>query len=208
MFEHFFFVIKQVFFVFSASVTSAYTVCCISNTPFYNPELTVNKLITSVAQSSLNLGVICGEAVLGALLYYPYMDNENHTLSTSLTNIAKYSLLIELFYYVYHRYLHVSKWYLIIHQQHHVNIHVYPLDTLQISILDSTGMMLTLILPMLFVNVNLLEHNLIMYIYLTGAILTHSKLLVSRHVIHHQKCKCNFCFLFPIFDYAFGTLET
>ena len=42
--------------------------------------------------------------------------------------------------------------------------------------------------------------------YLTGSFLTHSNLLSSRHVNHHKKFKCNFSFLFPIFDYACGTL--
>jgi sterol desaturase/sphingolipid hydroxylase (fatty acid hydroxylase superfamily) len=207
MFENLFFVIKEVFLVFSSSIFSAYTICLISNNPFYNPELSKKELLNTLLESSFNFGVIGLEVIISAFLYYPYMNIDKHTTYESISNIIKYTLWIELFYYSYHRFLHVSNWYLLVHQKHHSNINVYPLDTLNIGILDSTGMILTLIAPLLFVKVNLLEYNFIMYIYLTGAFLTHSKLLVSRHIIHHKKFKCNFCFLFPIFDYIFGTLE-
>jgi sterol desaturase/sphingolipid hydroxylase (fatty acid hydroxylase superfamily) len=208
MFENLWFITKEVFFVFSSSIISSYVVCLISNYPFYNPKLTQKQLINNLLDSSFNFSVIATEVILSASLYYPYMDSGNHTFIRTLSNIIEYSFWIELFYYSYHRFLHVSNWYSIIHAKHHINLDVYPLDTLSISILDSTGMILTLIAPLWFVDVNLAEYNFIMYVYLTGSFLSHSKLLSSQHVNHHKKFKCNFSFLFPIFDYACGTLDT
>ena len=207
MFENLWFIVKQVFSVFSLAITSSYAVCLLSKYPFYNPKLTQKQLIDNLVDSSFNLGIISLEVILLASLYYPYLDSKNHTLIRTFSNIIEYSFWIELFYYSYHRFLHTTKWYSIIHAKHHTNLIVYPLDTLDISILDSTGMIITLIAPLWFVDVNLAEHNFIMYVYLTGSFLSHSKLLSSRHVNHHKKFKCNFCFLFPIFDYAYGTLE-
>lgn len=208
MFENLWFIIKQVFSVFSLAITSSYTVCILSKYPFYNPKLTQKQLIDNLVDSSFNLGIIGLEVILSASLYYPYMDSGNHTFIRTFSNIIEYSFWIELFYYSYHRFLHTTNWYSIIHLKHHINLDVYPLDTLSISILDSTGMIVTLIAPIWFVDVNLAEYSFIMYIYLTGAFLSHSKLLSFRHVNHHKKFKCNFCFLFPIFDYACGTLDT
>ena len=79
------------------------------------------------------------------------------------------------------------------------------MDTFVIHWLDSTGMLATLIFPLCVVRVNVMEYKWIMYMYLTSALLLHSKLCIDHHVIHHERYKCNYCFLFPIFDYIFGT---
>jgi hypothetical protein len=207
MFENLLFITKQVSSVFLSSIASAYFICMAYNVPFYNPNLSKSQLLNTLLESSFNLGIIGLEVIVSACLYYPYIELDKHSIFRSTSNIITYSVLIELFYYWYHRFLHTSQLYSIIHAKHHFNRTVYPLDTLYIGILDSTGMILTLIAPLMFVNVNLSEYNFIIYIYLTGAILTHSRLFVSRHVDHHEKYKCNFCFLFPIFDHIFGTFN-
>lgn len=208
MLENLCFIIKQVSTIFISSIATSYGICLVSNYSFYNPKLTLPQLAYTLVDSSFNLGIIGLEVISTAYLYYPYMDLQKHSIIRSISNIIEYSLWIEIFYYSYHRFLHLSNWYLLIHAKHHTNLEVYPLDTLNISILDSTGMIATLIAPLWFVNVNLTEYSFIMYFYLTGAFLTHSPLLVSRHVAHHKKFKCNFCFLFPLFDHLLGTLET
>jgi len=207
MLENFWHITSQVFFIFTSSVLSAYSICVISHTPFYNPQLSKDKLINNLRDASLNLSFISMEVVGTAMVYYPYMDLSSHSILKSILNIIEYSIWVELFYYSYHRFLHSTNWYLYIHSKHHENRVVYPLDTLHIGILDFSGMICTLIAPLLFVQVNLFEHNFIMYLYLTGAFLAHSLLLEKRHVTHHAKFKCNFCFLFPIFDYMFQTIE-
>ena len=207
MFTNLWFITKNVLCLFSASITSAYMICSVCNNSFYNPKLSKRELINNLIDSSINLSIIGIEVIISAFFYYPYMNLEDHSISLTIFNIIEYSILIELFYYIYHRFLHNSGWYLFVHAKHHSNINIYPLDTLDIGILDSTGMILTLIAPLLFVKVNLIEYNFIIYVYLTGAFLTHSKFLIRRHVAHHEKFKCNFCFLFPIFDYICGTIE-
>lgn len=208
MLDNLWFITKQVFSLFTLSISTSYTVCLFCNYPFCNPKLTFIQIIYTLIDSSFNLGVIALEVIGTAYLYYPYMNSENHSIIRSVSNVIEYSLWIEIFYYCYHRFLHLSNWYLFIHAKHHSNLEVYPLDTINIGVFDSTGMIATLIAPIWFVNINLNEYYFIMYIYLTGAFLTHSPLLVSRHVAHHTKFKCNFCFLFPLFDYLLGTLET
>jgi len=199
-------IVKQVISVFSSAVTSAYLICAVYNTPFYNPALSSVQLVNSLRDSAKNLGIIGLEVIGSAYLYYPYLDSGCHSLLRTVSNIIEYSMWIELFYYGYHRALHDPRWYAVAHAQHHKNRIVYPMDALTIHWLDSTGMIATLIAPIWFVQVNNFEYNFIMYVYLTGAFLTHSKMLVDRHAIHHERFKCNYGFLFPVFDYVFGTM--
>jgi len=205
--ENLWYITKQTLSLFASSITTSYLICLVTNYPFYNPKLTFVQLMYTIADSSFNLGIIGLEIIGTAYLYYPYMHLENHSIITSIFNIIQYSLWIEIFYYFYHRFLHLSSWYIYIHEKHHSNLEIYPLDTLNISVLDSTGMIITLIAPLFLVKINFQEYYFIMYFYLTGAFLTHSRLFVSRHVAYHKKFKCNFCFLFPICDYLFQTLE-
>lgn len=199
-------IVKQVISVFGSAITSAYVICAVCNAPFYNPAVSSVQFVNSLRDSAKNLGIIGLEVIGSAYLYYPYLDSGCHSLVRTVSNIVEYSMWIELFYYGYHRLLHTSNWYVAAHMQHHKNRIVYPMDALTIHWLDSTGMIATLIAPIWFVQVNNFEYNFIMYVYLTGAFLTHSKMLVDRHTIHHERFKCNYGFLFPVFDYAFGTL--
>ena len=199
-------IVAQVISVFGSAVLSAYAICAINRAPFYNPSLSKVQLVNSLCDSAKNLGIIGVEVIVCAYLYYPYLETGFHSFLRTVSNIIEYSMWIELFYYGYHRILHTSNFYSIIHAQHHKNRIVYPMDTLAIHWLDSTGMIVTLVSPIWFVQVNNFEHNFIMYIYLTGSFLTHSKILVDRHITHHERFKCNYCFLFPVFDYAFGTM--
>jgi hypothetical protein len=197
---------KYVFSIFGLSILTSYSICSLTNTPFFNPKSSSKEIVSTLIDSATNLSILGTEVIISAVFYHSYLDNISHSLIQTCLNIIKYSLWIEIFYYGYHRLLHTSRFYLIIHSQHHKHQHVYPIDTININWLDSTGMVATLIAPIWLVKVNLLEYNIIMYIYLTGAFLTHSRLISNRHSIHHEKYKCNYCFLFPIFDYLFGTL--
>jgi sterol desaturase/sphingolipid hydroxylase (fatty acid hydroxylase superfamily) len=159
--ENLWYITKQTLSLFASSITSSYLICLVTNYPFYNPKLTFVQLMYTIADSSFNLGIIGLEIIGSAYLYYPYMHLENHSMITSVFNIIQYSFWIEIFYYFYHRFLHLSSWYTFIHEKHHSNLEVYPLDTLNISVLDSTGMIITLIAPLfsriLFYNVSLLN---------------------------------------------------
>lgn len=207
MIDRVFLISGYVFSLFGGSILTSYAICIFTNTPFFNPKSSSKEIFSTLHESATNLSILGVEVITSATFYYSYLDTLPHSLIQTFSNIIQYSALIEIFYYVYHRLLHTSYFYRIIHAQHHKHREVYPIDTINLSWQDSTGMLVTLILPIWFVKINLLEHNIIMYIYLTGAFLTHSRLLVNRHMTHHEKYKCNYCFLFPVFDYAFGTLE-
>jgi hypothetical protein len=199
---------KETISVFCSSLSSAYVICALTNTPFYDSSITNGKLITMVKESVINLAVIGTEIIGAAYLYYPTLDTKSHSLIRTVSNIIEYSMWIELFYYGYHRLLHTSYWYSLIHAKHHTSRIVYPIDALNIGPIDATGMIFTLIAPMWFVQISVPEYHTIMFLYLTGSFLTHSRLFVDRHVLHHEKYKCNYSFLFPIFDYAFDTLRS
>ena len=208
MIDKLFFISGYVFSLFGGSILTSYAICIFTNTPFFNPKSSSEEIVTILQDSATNLFILGAEVIVSALFYHSYLDVLKHSFFQTCTNIICYSLCIELFYYGYHRLLHTSPLYLLVHEQHHKNRNVYPIDTINISWIDSTGMLITLTAPLLFVKVNLIEYNIIIYIYLTGAFLTHSRLFVKKHAIHHERFKCNYCFLFPVFDYVFRTLET
>jgi len=207
MFDNIFLISRYVFSVFGFSILTSYTICSFTKTPFFNPKSSSTEIISTLRDSAINLSILGSQIIGSAVFYHNYLDIESHSLTKTIFNIIRYFLWIELFYYGYHRILHTPLLYPLVHSQHHKNRDVYPIDTINLSWIDSTGMLITLISPIWLAKVNLLEYNIIMYVYLTGAFLTHSRLLVNRHTIHHEKYKCNYCFLFPVFDYVFGTLE-
>ena len=190
--------------VFGAAIGSAYIICAMFQAPFYNPTLSNEQFQVLLQTFATNIGILGAEVIGSAWFYDPLLQSqEHHSWITSGFNVIQYSLWIELMYYVYHRCLHAANVYT--HRQHHVTRNVYPMDTFVIHWLDSTGMIVTLIFPLCVVSVNVMEYKFIIYMYLTSALLLHSKLFIDHHVVHHERYKCNYCFLFPIFDYIFGT---
>ena len=102
MIENILFITKEVTLVFITSITSAYLICKCSNVPFYNPNLSKKELYSSLKKCLKNLGVIGIEVIITANIYYPYIKYENHKIIKSIINIIEYSVLIELYYYIYH----------------------------------------------------------------------------------------------------------
>jgi lathosterol oxidase len=188
--------------LFAASAMTTAVVCTCFSQPFYNPSVT---LIPKMKESVIGYAMIFTQASLLGSLVYPYLDAKPHSLLRSASNLAEYSIWIEVFYYTYHRWVHTPMIYKWVHAKHHANTDVYPLDTIQLSFVDSMGLIVTVIAPMWFVQVDKCEFGTIMYMYLTGAFLSHSNILWNHHSIHHREFKYNYCFLFPIFDILCGT---
>jgi len=86
-----------------------------------------------------------------------------------------------------------------------INIIVYPFDSFYLTDLDDLASIISIGMPIIFINVSLYEQILIFYIYITSSYLSHSELYWSHHSIHHKLLNCNYCILFPIFDIIFGT---
>jgi hypothetical protein len=193
--------------IFGASLVTSFTICKVVGKPFFCEGADYTEAISKMKNSVLNYSVIYLEALSVAALVYPYLDVKPHSLARSASNIAEYSLWIEFLYYAYHRSIHSPMIYKWIHATHHENRVVYPIDTIHISLVDSTGLIFTLVAPMWFVQISMCEYGTIIYIYLTGAFLSHSDILLDHHSTHHREFKCNYCFLFPIFDVLCGTYK-
>ena len=193
--------------IFTASTFTAFVVCKLMNKPFYNPKFDSMTLIKKLQSSLLGYSVIYTQAVTISVVAYPYLDCNPHNIIRSGSNIAEYALWIEVIYYIYHRAMHNSFLYKWIHAHHHTNLIVYPIDTVELSLADSIGLMITLVAPMWFVQVNFCEYSAIVYVYLTGAFLSHSDVIWDHHFIHHKEFKVNYCFLFPLLDILCGTYK-
>ena len=193
--------------LFACSGLTAFVVCKALNKPFFNPKFDHTMIQNKLKESILGYSSIYIQAAVIGSIAYPYLDSSPHSFLRSASNLAEYSLWIELFYYIYHRTLHNFWLYKWIHHKHHENIVVFPIDTVHLGQIDSIGLMLTLIAPMWFVQVDFCEYSTIVYVYLTGAFLSHSDVIWNHHYIHHKEFKVNYCFLFPIFDMVCGTYK-
>jgi len=193
--------------IFGASLATSFFICKVSNKPFFCGGSDYSMVLEKIKNSVLNYSAVYLQAVTVGTVLFPLLDKNPHSLIRTASNLAEYSMWIELFYYVYHRSIHTSKIYKWVHATHHENREVYPIDTVHISVVDSIGLMFTLVVPMWFVQVDVCEYGTIIYIYLTGAFLSHSDILVNHHSIHHREFKCNYSFLFPVFDILCGTYK-
>ena len=190
---------------FSISTITAYLICYFNNYPFINPLLTDKEKDLRINEYVKNVPVLIIQST--GLMYFvsdniiPYCQ---HTWFQSLYTISVYCLYIELIYYVYHRFVH-KYGYSYIHKKHHKNIIVYPFDTFYLTEADDFASIISIGIPIVFINISLLEQFVILYMYITTSYLSHSELYWSHHNIHHRFPKYNFCILFPIFDILFGT---
>jgi len=74
--------------------------------------------------------------------------------------------------------------------------------------LDDLASIISIGMPIIFVNISVYEQMIILYIYITTSYLSHSELYWSHHSIHHKLLNYNYCILFPIFDVIFGTYRS
>lgn len=207
MFEDFAETTIRLLQIFGASFFTSLFICKVMNKPFFCEGSNYALVLKKIKSSAMNYAVVYLQAVSVGGALFPLLDKTPHSYIRSASNLAEYSLWIELFYYIYHRVIHTSKIYKWVHAKHHENRVVYPIDTVYISAVDSIGLMFTLVAPMWFVHVDMCEYGTIVYIYLTGAFLSHSDIIVDHHSIHHREFKCNYCFLFPVFDILCGTYK-
>jgi sterol desaturase/sphingolipid hydroxylase (fatty acid hydroxylase superfamily) len=193
--------------LFMSTLTSL-GICKVYNYPFINPQFAKDVLHKRFVYMMRNLIVITTEVVLLlTYIFHPTLDKNRHTLLQTTKNLFLYALLAEFFYYGYHRWIHKNSLYKYIHAQHHTATTVYPFDTFYISLLDFQFLIFSLGTPMLLLKLNLLEHMLALYYYITVSYLSHSKLFYDHHYIHHKYFIYNFCFSIPIFDILLGTYK-
>ena len=188
--------------IFACSISTAYNIFKIKNKPFINPNHNFREYCDGII---VNLfPVIYGSIVLSYYCSY-LLDDTPHNLGVTFLKLSFYALFVELFYYIYHRIVHLQYFYKNIHAKHHENINIYPLDSLYFDMLDIGMYIFCLHLPLVFVKMSLFEYCLGLYFYITMGFFSHSTFIYDHHTIHHKLFKCNFCLVFPLFDVVFDT---
>jgi sterol desaturase/sphingolipid hydroxylase (fatty acid hydroxylase superfamily) len=199
---------KLVLGSFSASTITAFLLCYFNKTPFFNPKHDTHQFYTHMKQVALSTTTVLVQSILvGSFFVKSVMDDKPHTIYQNIDNMLRYSIIVELFYYIYHRLAHTKPYYKSIHSMHHTNIEVYPFDTFYMTRLDAFFLISALSVPLFFVKMNYFEHLLIVYVYGTAAYLEHSNLLFTHHKIHHTLLLYNYCIVNPIFDILAGTYK-
>jgi sterol desaturase/sphingolipid hydroxylase (fatty acid hydroxylase superfamily) len=193
---------------FSISTITSYLICYANNCPFINPTFSDEKRMTRIQEYIRNVPVLILQStglmyiVSGNLIPYG-----QHTWFESFYSICLYCTLIEANYYIYHRIIH-KYYYANVHKKHHVNVIVFPFDTFFLTELDDLASIVSIGMPIVFINISVYEQIIILYLYITSSYLSHSELYWSHHSIHHKLLNYNYCILFPIFDIMFGTYRT
>jgi sterol desaturase/sphingolipid hydroxylase (fatty acid hydroxylase superfamily) len=198
--------IKTIFGLFLSSTLSAYLICLVSNYPFYNDEESSSQIIHKIKKNVTTTSVIlCESVLLFTYLFRFIIDQPRHSMIISAINMSSYAILIELFYYGYHRLIHHRYLYKAIHSTHHENVIVYPIDSFYLGIVDGNGLFICLSLPVLLLHLNYFEFISVLYVYITFGYISHSTLVYTHHAIHHRLFKYNYCILLPLFDVIFHT---
>jgi sterol desaturase/sphingolipid hydroxylase (fatty acid hydroxylase superfamily) len=170
-----------------------------------NPNFTNEQRMTRINEYIWNVPVLIFQSTG---LMYIVSDNiipyGQHNWFESFYSMCLYCLLIEANYYIYHRIIH-KYYYENVHKKHHTNVIVYPFDTFFLTDFDDLASIVSIGMPIIFINISVYEQIIILYMYITSSYLSHSELYWSHHSIHHKLLNYNYCILFPIFDIIFGT---
>jgi sterol desaturase/sphingolipid hydroxylase (fatty acid hydroxylase superfamily) len=190
---------------FSISTITSFIICYANGHPFINPTFSNSERINRINEYIMNVPLLILQST--GLMYIvsnniiPYGQ---HSWIESFYSMCLYCILIEANYYIYHRTIH-KYYYVYVHKKHHANITVYPFDTFFLTDLDDLASIISIGMPIIFINISVYEQMIILYIYITASYLSHSELYWSHHSIHHKLLNYNYCILFPIFDIIFGT---
>ena len=183
----------------------SYAICKYNRVPFVNPKQK-GELTKKINYMIDYLPNICGVYTFVYLSYSKYfLITERKTSWNSAPRIFIYILFLEFIFYCYHRAVHTSFLYKKLHAQHHLNVIVFPLDYIDLNFMENVIIILIKNLPLYFVRLNYSEYTCIYLLYTTGGFLTHSSFFTRFHMLHHRSFKSNFCYIFPIYDIAFGT---
>jgi sterol desaturase/sphingolipid hydroxylase (fatty acid hydroxylase superfamily) len=186
---------------------SAYVLSWITGRSFINidPKKRGHQ-IWSVGKSAIvMLATYCA-------LYYTFIRRFTTTAVTSQKlgynpiRMVQHAVLIELGFYIFHRLCH-TPWFYKYHAKHHLNQAHYPFDYVDLDPTEEAVGLVFIHLPLYFVPLSIQEYMVIQYIYTLGGYIVHSDLLFTHHQIHHRHFKTNFCYLFPLFDWTFGTYQ-
>jgi sterol desaturase/sphingolipid hydroxylase (fatty acid hydroxylase superfamily) len=143
--------------------------------------------------------------ILYSFLSSPPYERIIDSTEFSVVNILTYTLSFEGAFYIWHRMSHLPCVYRYLHSHHHVNYHVEPMDFIDVDYIDSLGFHVCMHMPLVIIPLHSLEYLTWYFVMNTSGFLLHSDLLGEHHQLHHKYFHCNYGFLIPVFDYAFGT---
>lgn len=189
---------------FSMSLITTFFICYIYNYPVKRIIQSEEKQIEKVKEITLLLIQSFGIVYIFSDNIIPY--REQYNIVESLASITNFCFFIEANYYVYHRFIH-KYYYIQVHKKHHENIVVYPFDTFFLTGIDDCAFMFSLVFPSIFIKISMIEQMTILYVYITGSLISHSDIYWKHHYIHHKLPCYNYCLLFPFFDILFGTYK-
>lgn len=147
------------------------------------------------------------------ILYYyfstpPYERILDTTTVNGVSDIITYTIIFEGVFYIWHRFSHFPSVYRYLHAHHHVNYHIGPIDFIDVDYIDSLGFHVCMHLPLTIVPLYSITYLGWYFVIFTSGFLLHSDLLGEHHRLHHQYFHCNYSYLIPVFDYAFGTIRS
>jgi sterol desaturase/sphingolipid hydroxylase (fatty acid hydroxylase superfamily) len=193
---------------FTMSTITSFLICYTNNYSFINPTFSNEKKMSRINEYISNVPLlICQSTGLMYIVSDNIIPYGRNNWIESLYSMCLYCLLIEANYYIYHRIIH-KYFYVNVHKQHHSNVIVYPFDTFYLTSLDDLASIISIGMPIIFINISVYEQIIILYLYITSSYLSHSELYWSHHSIHHKLLNYNYCILFPIFDIIFGTYRS
>ena len=139
---------------FSISTITSFIICYVNNYPFINPTFSHEQRISRINEYIRNIPLLIFQST-----GFMYIISDNiipygrHSWIESFYSICLYCLLIEAFYYVYHRMIH-KYYYSRVHKKHHTNIIVYPFDTFFLTELDDLASIVSIGLPVVFIKIS------------------------------------------------------
>ena len=143
------------------------------------------------------------------LFYFYFHDKIINTYDFRIMPIPlpliQYLVCFEGVFYIWHRISHLPILYKHLHAHHHINYHVDAIDFIDVDYIDSLGFHTCMNLPLIIIPLHSLEYIGWYFVMTTSGFLLHTDLLGNHHIVHHKYFHYNYCFLFPIFDYIFGT---
>lgn len=143
-------------------------------------------------------------------LFYTFFDNYNiwginYSFYSLIYNNIKYILLLELFQYTVHYYLHTKRFYWIHRKHHEASLQLYPIHTAVVDYIEAIWVVSLFHIPMFFATLSKSNLEFVVLCLSSYQFFQHSQEFCGLHYLHHVYYKCNYCFIFPVFDYIFGT---
>lgn len=175
---------------------------------FKKRKLDTNYYITSYINCIISIFI-----VMCALNYHTFCEFSFPKLSSILT----YFIITDTIYYWVHIIIHRTPFLKKnIHSTHHEAIKLIPLDVFYIDYKDNIlYVLIVTVMPLLYMNVNIIEYLIVILTSLIHVIYTHSesknKFVVplftdsKYHKYHHQIGGGNYSIFFSIWDDYMGT---